>query len=1171
MNSLKDLIEYCHQRHDKPLRQRKTVARPVVYNLGYPCQYTIYCARNYPVRLNDIEGVDISFMPIGRAPEHDHGPRSFEGERFFERQGIRSWSMEHWDKSWGIQVYTGIPSERDGARWHDLDFKYEAICAAPDAVHACIAALVNAVENPLLTLEKSGGLRFSCRVPDYLHPNTDAERLYIYEHTPTAEDPHRTEVYLEILGDQGYNPWDARHEILLGNLLEPPVITQEILFGPIEALRAAIHKPAPTAVGRLEQRVPNAPQYLGSHKLDLAKEALLKRGFSYVREDNDRYYWISDAGSGGDGRVSLSEHNGTVWISTSIPHAELPTESTPITDVWTDTGILPPIPAKGVAVSDEVLAVREGNLSPLAIKRPAPLLQAQPGGTRKTYATPEENALQIQRTFNENVRIVRLIAGASLEKNSKIRSLLLNNAICLNVSNDRWSEAAEQGNPQTPTTPPLAHYKPRMYRWEQVKEIPVEIRMANPFQHGNVCEDPERCETLEEKGGDPRESICPHCQVYAECQNLGYLSQSFSLRRAAAQISEIPQLFFNPQYREVVKTLLEGVTETEEMESTSADGRADESEGFLSSGYGSVHRRMNEQNPRPSELFSNRLCILEPTKTEDLFLECRLPKCLLEEWANTYHGDALGSFAKALLNALEISRRTYTDVFKRVRTAVQTFEWREADIITQMCHVNVRGVVVRRGAIDPATGNELARFTVEFEEGTFAYIPVDDTAVEAFISNGLPYFQLSDFVVDAEMRIPMLMTEAINLGILNVETVENIQEFPTVCRNPNWTVWHQLRRFFAHYTQDKNAPMGWDDEGLRFWVPPVLHQSIKQLLLISTIDPERNFQNVFPNSDIEVLRTEPPTWIPGNQVFQIRAGVYPQDTMVDHDSNWVVSGMSKVAQHFFLGILTEIEKTPNVKHGIITHRTTLKQLRDVAAKENVCLLTNFRDIDGSEAAFEAADVLWIVGTPEVGFRAVWQRAQILFGNDEKPLLYERETESGTYTDQRLQSVYEEEVIYLLTRIIGVAGLDRFANKKVMLISGTELPNITHRPETLLFDWADFEVAGGLDTLAEVITTRQRFEVESTEFTAETSRQEIERILGCSSRQANRVLNKLRGGKVPRVPFREQIFEMLTDGEKKTAEFIAAINGNPHAIGNELKRLADAGEIVKVQRGVYTLP
>ena len=1139
MDSLKDLIARCHQRHNKPIRQRKTVVKPATYNPGYPHEHIIYCARNYPVRLHDMELADISFMPIGRAPKNDHGPRSIGSKQFLERQGIRSWAMEHWDKSWGIQVYTGIPSERDGARWHDLDFTYPAVCAAPDAVYACIEALVNAVENPLLTLSKSGGIRFSCRIPDYLHPKTEMERFYIYKHTPTAEDPHRTEIYLKILGEHGYNPWDARYEILLGHLLDPPLITKEILFGPINALRTAIHKPAPTAVGKLEQPVPNVPQYLGSHKLDLAKEALLKRGFSYVRQDNGIHYWISDVDSAGDGCVSLSERDGTVWISTSIPHAELPTEPTPITDVWADTGILPPIPAKGLAVSDTVLAVREGNLSPLAIKRPAPLLQPQPGDTRQIYGTPEENALQIQRTFNENVRIIRLIAGASLEKNSKIRSLLINNPICLNGANDRWREAAEQGNQQKTTVPPFSRYKPRMYRWEQVKEIPVETRMEDPFQHGNVCEDPERCKALEEKGGDPRESICPQCPVYTDCQRIGYLSQPFSLPRAAVQISETPQLFFDPQYQEVVKAMLEGETETEEMASTS--------------------------------LFPNRFCIIEPTKTDDLFLECRLPKCLLEEWGNTWHGDALGSFAKALLNALEISSRTYTDAVKRVRTAVQTFEWRAADIIRQMCHVNVRGVVVRRGAIDPETGKELARFSVAFEEGTFAYIPVNDTAVEAFISNGLPFFQISDFVVDEEIGIPMLMTEAIDLGILNVETVQNIQRLPTVCRNPNWTVWHQLRRFFAHYTQDKNAPMGWDDEGLRFWVPPVLHQSIKHLLLISTIDPERNFQNVFPNSDIEVLRTEPPTWIPGNQVFQIRTGAYPRDTIQDNDSNWVVSGLSETGQHLFLDILAEIERTPSIKHGIITHRTTLKQLGDVAEKENVCLLTNFRNLNGSAAAFEEAEVLWIVGTPEVGLRAVWQRAQILFGNDEEPLVYERGTASGTYTDKRLQSVYEEEVIYLLTRIIGAAGLDRFANKKVMLISGMELPDITHRPETLLFDWADFEVAGGLDKLAEVITTRQRFEAERVELTAETSRTEVERILGCSSRQANRVLNKLRGSKIPRVPFREQILAMLADGERKTAEFVAATNGNPQAIGNELRRLTDAGEIVRVQRGVYALP
>ena len=73
---------------------------------------------------------------------------------------------------------------------------------------------------PLLTLSKSGGLRFSCRVLDYLHPNIEQERLYIYKDTVTPRKSNQRDVYLEILGEEGYSRWDARYEILLGNLLE---------------------------------------------------------------------------------------------------------------------------------------------------------------------------------------------------------------------------------------------------------------------------------------------------------------------------------------------------------------------------------------------------------------------------------------------------------------------------------------------------------------------------------------------------------------------------------------------------------------------------------------------------------------------------------------------------------------------------------------------------------------------------------------------------------------------------------------------------------------------------------------------------------------------------------------------------------------------------------------
>ena len=132
MNSLKDIIQRCHQRREKPLRQKKTVVTPSLYK-GLLYHFTPYCAQRYPVRLYDLEQANISFMPVGGASAYDRVPRAFDGERFLKRQKITDWKIRQWYTSWGIQVYTGIPSERNGARWHDVEFTYEAICAAPDA------------------------------------------------------------------------------------------------------------------------------------------------------------------------------------------------------------------------------------------------------------------------------------------------------------------------------------------------------------------------------------------------------------------------------------------------------------------------------------------------------------------------------------------------------------------------------------------------------------------------------------------------------------------------------------------------------------------------------------------------------------------------------------------------------------------------------------------------------------------------------------------------------------------------------------------------------------------------------------------------------------------------------------------------------------------------------
>ena len=266
-------------------------------------------------------------------------------------------------------------------------------------------------------MSKSGGLRFSCRVLDYLHPNTEQERFYIYKHTPISEISGQRDVYLEILGEEGYSHWDARHEILIGNLLDPPIIAKAVLFAPINALRAELHEPAlledeslipVTKNVEQERNIATAPISLGSHNLDLAKAAFLKHGFSYVGQENGYHYWVSRDSTIDNKHVSLWESDGMVWVRASTPDAGLPTTSTPITDIWDDTGILRPIPAMGLSVSDEISAVREGKLSPLAIKRPPPVLH-KPEHPNEVYETLETKVAQVEHIFDGTSRILGVV------------------------------------------------------------------------------------------------------------------------------------------------------------------------------------------------------------------------------------------------------------------------------------------------------------------------------------------------------------------------------------------------------------------------------------------------------------------------------------------------------------------------------------------------------------------------------------------------------------------------------------------------------------------------------------------------------------------------------------------------------------------------------------------
>ena len=241
MDSLKTILQRCREKENISSRQRKTVVSPAFRKGFY--HLTINLANRYTVLVDDLERASIACMPLARIPTEPDMPRGFEECAYhYPYRTIRQWGIFRWHASWGIRIYTGTPSERDGALWHGLEFTSQVIKTAPEATLDCIEALISLTENPLLTMTPSGGLRFSCRIIDYLHRKP--EQIYIYKHTPTSENADHRDIYLAISGEDSYTPWDARHEILIGNLIEPSTLEKDVLFAPLDKLKAKLHEPA---------------------------------------------------------------------------------------------------------------------------------------------------------------------------------------------------------------------------------------------------------------------------------------------------------------------------------------------------------------------------------------------------------------------------------------------------------------------------------------------------------------------------------------------------------------------------------------------------------------------------------------------------------------------------------------------------------------------------------------------------------------------------------------------------------------------------------------------------------------------------------------------------------------------------------------------------------------
>ena len=339
------------------------------------------------------------------------------------------------------------------------------------------------------------------------------------------------------------------------------------------------------------------------------------------------------------------------------PTSELDTTDEVLADTqdFDDFAVIESLETEQV-VNENILAVRRGEVSPIGIKRPRPLLEKV-----------DSTAVKDERNLSERKeRILGLVTGSiSTEKKREIEATFLDTApLWINANTAHDAEEAERYYEGLGVS--VARWKQRDYRWEQAKWIPIAERMQNPFAHQNVCEDAERCDALEQKGGEPNKSICPSCSVYDVCQTRGYLSQFETLKEKQVIVSEIPNLFLDRRHAAAVDALI----------------------------------------------VPNRICIINDAESQltKLFSAYHLSTEILEDWLIHWGGAVLGQFAKTLMNAIRITDRQHGDIAKRIRTVVQAFEGLEDSIIQQMCQVNCTDTEGSRIATDTDSAIQMGSF-----------------------------------------------------------------------------------------------------------------------------------------------------------------------------------------------------------------------------------------------------------------------------------------------------------------------------------------------------------------------------------------------------------------------------------------------------------------------------
>ena len=589
-------LQRCIERHKNPLPALKT--HVFYYRDGYQKRYARYAVAYAAGKTIDPEKLaraGLGFLPIGKS-EHclEYYTQPNSDKNWETTYGVSDWKPKSWRDSYGIQIYTGEPSRH----LTSLDFEYAILRDHPQPFLDTLIQLCTLTENPLLIISKSGGLRFECRTPGYVHPKTDQRYVATWKNHSEHKD-----LYLEIFGEKGLSRYDARYEIYTGSLLDIPVIDHHALFEILDPLRQQIGEPRPE---KTKPKHPSKKQdTASSDKSSVNMIDGLPEGITW-RERKDG----SLESVRGDYPCHVTNHK------KSHGAAQYYQQTNGQIDAFCHNCQQPWI-VKYADPTARLNAIREGRLSPLAAQRKTIKL-VQNERAHAVLDTLLKTADRIADLLRSSTRVLGFRADTGTGKNHQTETYAINEgAILVNVPTGDLAidlETRMHGRLSHAGLPLDYVFRRRglMHRWNDGQDAHLR------FPHETPCIQAPRPDAYRKKGGNLYKTICPTCPVYDQCLKEGYLSQIEQAKNALMVITSHPDFHINPAHKGFAKPYLTDITGAQ------------------------------------------RLIVQDDVSTYALFLECEITRRRLQELRDDWDGAFLGRFAKELLRLLEVEGTPYT-------------------------------------------------------------------------------------------------------------------------------------------------------------------------------------------------------------------------------------------------------------------------------------------------------------------------------------------------------------------------------------------------------------------------------------------------------------------------------------------------------------------------------